>query len=175
VAEVILVLGGVRSGKSRWAEQLATAQPPVLYLATAQAGDDEMTRRIAAHRQHRPTDWQTVEEPWDLAAVVSRQEGTGSLLLECVGLWLTNLLVGLPARPALDDAEVRLAAAGLAQALQAAQGRAVVVSNEVGCGIMPLNALARRFGDLLGETNQQLAAVARDVYLCVAGLPVRIK
>lgn len=175
VAELLLILGGVRSGKSRWAERLAAARPPVTYLATAQAGDDEMARRIAQHRQRRPADWQTVEEPWDAAAAVARHRQDGSLLLECLSLWLTNRLVGLPDRAAEGDAEIRAAGTELLAAIHDAVGRVIVVSSEVGCGIMPVNDLARRFADLLGEANQQLADVASEVLVCVAGIPVRIK
>lgn len=174
MAGLTLVLGGVRSGKSRYAEQLAAATPPVIYLATAQPGDAEMARRIRSHQERRPASWQTVEEPWDPAAV-ARTQAEGTLLLECCSLWLTNLLVGLPGHNALDDAGIRQAVAGLATALPARAGRTIVVSNETGCGIIPTNPLARRFGDLLGEVNQVLAAAATEVFWCVAGIPVRIK
>lgn len=174
MAMLTLVLGGVRSGKSRLAESLAAAAPSVTYLATAQAGDEEMARRIAAHRERRPFTWHTVEEAWDVSGVVARS-GNECLLLECLPLWLTNLLVGLPERPALDDAAIRTEVGRLIEATRTAPGQVIVVSSEVGCGIMPVNALARRFGDLLGETNQRLAAEAADVYWCVAGMPLRIK
>lgn len=178
MAALTLVLGGVRSGKSRWAEQRAAAQPPVTYLATAQAGDAEMARRIEEHRQRRARQlppWQSVEEPWDVAAVVAAQSAVGCLLLEDVGLWVTNLLVGLPDHAPLADAAVRLEVHRLLTAIEAAPGLVIVVSQETGCGIMPANALARRFGDLLGEANQRLAALAEQVYLCVAGIPVPVK
>jgi adenosylcobinamide kinase/adenosylcobinamide-phosphate guanylyltransferase len=168
MAQLTLVLGGVRSGKSRWAEQLTERHSPVTYLATAQAGDAEMAARIAAHRQRRPPSWRTVEEPWQVAAVVARQD-EGCLLLECVPLWLTNRLA------VCTDVQIRAEVADLVEAVGRAAGRVIVVSNETGCGIMPDNALARRFGDLLGEANQQLAAAAQDVYWCVAGIPVCIK
>jgi adenosylcobinamide kinase / adenosylcobinamide-phosphate guanylyltransferase len=174
VGELVLVLGGVRSGKSRLAESLVSAMPPVTYLATATAGDVEMTARIATHRQRRPATWQTIEEPWVLAPILARHS-TGSLLVECLGLWLTNLLVGMPGRDAMDDPTIRANVTALGQAARAADGRVVIVSNETGCGIMPANALARRFGDLLGEANQQIASLADDVYWCVAGIPLRVK
>jgi adenosylcobinamide kinase/adenosylcobinamide-phosphate guanylyltransferase len=174
MARLTLVVGGVRSGKSRHAEQLAAAVPPVTYLATAQAGDAEMSRRIAAHRQRRPSSWFTIEEPWDIAEVVSRH-CEGSLLIECLSLWLTNRLVGLADRTAQNDAGVRAAVDNLVMGIGTAAGSIIVVSNEVGSGIMPLNELARRFADLLGEANQQLAAAAHEVFWCVAGIPVRIK
>jgi adenosylcobinamide kinase/adenosylcobinamide-phosphate guanylyltransferase len=184
MAVLTLVVGGVRSGKSRWAERLASAYPRVTYLATGQAGDAEMAGRIAAHRQRRAREapsWRTVEEAWDVPAALAaagRAEGAGPepcVLLDCLPLWLTNLLVGLPGRPALDDAAVGGRVDALLAAARAAAGRVIVVSAEVGCGIMPANALARRFGDLLGAANQRLAADAAEVYACLAGLPLRLK
>jgi adenosylcobinamide kinase/adenosylcobinamide-phosphate guanylyltransferase len=174
VGELALVLGGIRSGKSRWAEQLAASRPPVTYLATAQAGDEEMAQRIAEHKKRRPGGWRTTEEPWDLPGVVRRHQD-GSLLIECLTLWLTNLLVGISGQPALDDKRIRAVVDDLLAAVRETSGRTIVVSSEVGSGIVPENALARRFADLLGETNQRLAASATEVYLCVAGIPVPIK
>jgi len=178
VAALTLVLGGVRSGKSRCAEQIALAQPPVVYLATAQAGDAEMAARIAEHQRRRAAfvpPLRTVEEPWDIARVVAAQSGDGCLLVEDLGLWLTNLLVGLPGRPACDDGAVRVEVARLLAAVESTPGRVIVVSPEAGSGVVPVNALARRFTDLLGEANQRLAAAAGVVFLCVAGIPVAIK
>jgi adenosylcobinamide kinase/adenosylcobinamide-phosphate guanylyltransferase len=178
MGQLTLVLGGVRSGKSRIAEQLAAASPPVTYLATAQAGDEEMTRRIARHQQRRgryTPPWQTVEEPWDVVPAVATHAAEGCILLECLTLWLTNLLVGLPGRPGRSDEEILAEVTALAEAVPAGRARLIVVSNEVGFGILPANALARRFGDLLGEANQRLAAAATEVYACLAGLPLRIK
>jgi adenosylcobinamide kinase/adenosylcobinamide-phosphate guanylyltransferase len=174
MARVTLVVGGVRSGKSRHAEQLAAAAPPVTYLATAQAGDDEMFRRIAEHRRRRPEAWRTIEEPWDVAGVV-RQHTEGSLLIDCLSLWLTNLLVGKADFVVRDSAEVLEHVEELSGAITQARGRIIVVSSEVGCGIVPVAEVARRFADLLGEANQRLAALAQEVYWCVAGIPVRIK
>jgi adenosylcobinamide kinase / adenosylcobinamide-phosphate guanylyltransferase len=188
VAALTLVLGGVRSGKSRQAEQIALAHPPVTYLATARAGDAEMAARIAEHQRRRAAfvpAWSTVEEAWDIAAVVAAQRtgepggvsprSSGCLLLEDLGLWLTNLLLGLPGRQPCDDAEVRAEVARLLAALESVPGRVIVVSPEAGSGVVPVNALARRFTDLLGEANQRLAAAASEVFLCVAGIPVAIK
>lgn len=173
-----LVVGGVRSGKSRFAEELAAAGKPVTYLAAAGAGDAEMADRITRHRQRRQEyqpPWRTIEEPWELATVLRAQPAEGTLLVECLSMWLTNRLVGLPGHPAQDDETIRAETAALANAFRESAGRVIVVSNETGCGIMPVNALARRFGDLLGEANQCFAAAADEVYWCVAGIPVRIK
>ncbi len=145
------------------------------YVATALAGDEEMVRRIAIHRGRRPASWRTVEEPWDLEVAAASHRGEGTLLIDCLTLWITNRLVGLPNRPAETDSAMEEAVGELVRALAAADGRAVVVSNEVGCGIVPANALARRFGDLVGAANQRLAEAANEVYWCVAGLPQQIK
>jgi adenosylcobinamide kinase/adenosylcobinamide-phosphate guanylyltransferase len=171
----ILVLGGVRSGKSRWAEHLAGLSPPVTYVATAQVGDEEMARRIAVHRHRRPAAWQTIEAPWGLETTLARTEDEGTVLIDCLTLWITNRLVGLADHAAEDDRAIEQAIDDLARALAAPGCRVVVVSGEVGCGIMPINAVARRFGDLVGLANQRLAEVATEVYWCVAGLPQRIK
>jgi adenosylcobinamide kinase/adenosylcobinamide-phosphate guanylyltransferase len=192
-----LVIGGVRSGKSRLAEKLAAASPPVTYVATAQARDAEMARRIALHRQRRLAEWKTVEEPWKVVGAVchafaaqgrptelantckgreSMPRGIpGSVLLECLPLWLTNLLLGLPGYAAMTEAEILSEVDALIQVADTAPGQLIVVSNEVGCGVMPANELARRFGDLLGEANQRLAAGANEVHGCVAGISMRLK
>ncbi len=184
MSHLTLIVGGVRSGKSRFAEQLAAAQPPVTYLATARTtlegtdADVEMAERIARHRQRRaqfPTPWQTLEEPWDVPAALAAHCGAGSVLVECLTLWLTNLLLGGAGRTVLDDAEILARVDALAEAATQTRARVLVVSNEVGCGIMPVNALARRFADLLGEANQRLATAASEVYGCMAGIPLRLK
>jgi adenosylcobinamide kinase/adenosylcobinamide-phosphate guanylyltransferase len=183
MGRLTLVLGGARSGKSRWAERLAAAHKAVTYLATAQPGDAEMAVRIARHRARRiaaAPAWRTVEEPWDVAAALAAVlpgpgDGEPCVLVECLTLWLTNLLLGLPGRAALDDGAVAGRVQGLIDAARAGSARVIVVSNEVGCGIVPESALARRFGDLLGEANQLLAAAGDEVHACVAGIPLRLK
>jgi adenosylcobinamide kinase / adenosylcobinamide-phosphate guanylyltransferase len=172
-----LVLGGARSGKSRFAEERAAAHTPVIYLATAQPGDAALAERIARHRQRRtPLAWRTVEEPWDVVEVLRGcTPPEACVLLECVTLWVTNLLLGLPGRDALDDDAIGAQVNALVEAAAGREGPLIVVSSEVGCGIIPANALARRFGDVLGDANQRLAAAAAEVYVCWAGIPVRIK
>ena len=163
-----LVLGGARSGKSRYAESLITAcAPPWIYVATAQAGDDEMAERIAAHRARRGAGWQTIEAPHDLAGAVDAVSLHASLLVDCLTLWLTNRML---AKADLDAEIPRLE-----QALAHRTGAAVLVSNEVGYGIVPDNALARGFRDAQGRLNQRLAARADRVVLVVAGLPLVVK
>lgn len=163
-----LVLGGARSGKSRYAERLlAGAPPPWIYVATADALDEEMAQRIAEHKARRDGRWQTVEAPRDLAGALLGVPASTSVLIDCVTLWLSNLLL---AEADIEDEMKRLDAA-LAQS----QGTTVIVANEVGFGIVPDNALARRFRNLQGWLNQRLAARADRVVLMVAGLPLFVK
>jgi adenosylcobinamide kinase / adenosylcobinamide-phosphate guanylyltransferase len=163
-----LVLGGARSGKSRYAESLITALPPPwLYLATAQGGDDEMAARIAAHRARRAGGWRTIEAPHELAVALKAAPPGIPVLVDCLTLWLSNRML---AEVDLDqETEV------LEQALRHCDRTIVLVANEVGFGIVPDNALARRFRDRQGLLNQRLAARADCVVLVVAGLPLIVK
>jgi adenosyl cobinamide kinase/adenosyl cobinamide phosphate guanylyltransferase len=161
-----LVLGGARSGKSRFAEDLVTRLPPPwVYIATAQAFDDEMRARVAEHRARRAAGWRTVGAPLDLAAAL-RDAGDAPVLVDCLTLWLTNLMVG--------DSDLEAAAAALDAALERT-APTVLVSNEVGLGIVPDNALARRFRDEAGRLHQRIAARAGHVVFLVAGLPMFVK
>jgi adenosylcobinamide kinase/adenosylcobinamide-phosphate guanylyltransferase len=166
-ARLTLVLGGARSGKSRYAETIITALPPPwIYLATAQALDAEMAARIGAHRARRGAGWTTVEAPRDLAAAVAAHSNV-PILVDCLTLWLSNLMMA--------DADTEAEIDRLQQALAEAAGPVVLVANEVGSGIVPDNALARRFRDLQGGLNQRIAALAQHVVLIVAGLPLVVK
>jgi adenosylcobinamide kinase / adenosylcobinamide-phosphate guanylyltransferase len=171
-ARLTLVLGGARSGKSRHAESLITEWPPPwVYVATAQACDAEMAERIAAHRARRGDAWQTIEVPHDLAGAIAAIASGAPVLVDCLTLWLGNRMLAQDAMDADMDAEIdRLEAA-----LDRRAGPVVLVSNEVGSGIVPDNALARRFRDLQGGLNQRLAARAERVVLMVAGLPLVVK
>lgn len=163
-----LVLGGARSGKSSHAESLVmTAPPPWLYIATAEAHDDEMTARIAAHRARRGADWRTIEAPREVAAVLASAPASGAMLVDCLTLWLSNLM--------LADANIETEIDRLDDALAYAQVPVVLVSNEVGLGIVPDNALARRFRDAQGRLNQRVASRADRVVMMVAGLPLVVK
>ena len=166
---VTLVLGGARSGKSSHAEALVESQlGDCVYLATAQAGDSEMAARIAAHRARRGPRWTTVEEPLDLAAALGEACGPDrAVLVDCLTLWLSNLL-GAEREVAAEVARFLAALSGLA-------GPVVFVSNEVGQGVVPDNALARAFVDHAGRLHQDLAAVAQRVVFMTAGLPHEIK
>ncbi|WP_207484128.1 bifunctional adenosylcobinamide kinase/adenosylcobinamide-phosphate guanylyltransferase [Arenibaculum pallidiluteum] len=163
-----LVLGGARSGKSRFAETLVASGPEPVYLATGRAWDAEMEARIAEHRGRRGPRWTTVEEPLDLAGALARLAAPGrAVLVDCLTLWITNLMVEGRAVPAACDE--------LVAAVPALRGPVVFVSNEVGLGIVPENAMAREFRDHAGRLHQELAARCGHVWLVAAGLPLTLK
>lgn len=167
-AEVTLVLGGARSGKSRHAEALAVARPgPRLYLATAEALDAEMAARIARHRAERAPGWETREAPLELVAALEAAPAGGVALVDCLTLWLSNLMLAGRDPEAETD---RLVAA-----LARPRGPWFLVANEVGMGIVPETPLGRAFRDAAGRLNQRVAATAATVILTVAGLPLRVK
>jgi adenosylcobinamide kinase/adenosylcobinamide-phosphate guanylyltransferase len=165
---VTLVLGGARSGKSRYAEALIARSPqPWVYIATAEARDDEMAERIKAHQARRAEGWQTIEAPHDLPGALSGAPANAAILVDCLTLWLSNLMEG-----SFDvDAEI----ARLQEALKGRAGPMILVSNEVGLGVVPDNALARRFRDAQGQLNQRIAAQAERVVMMVAGIPIAVK
>jgi len=166
-SKLTFVLGGARSGKSRYAEGLIAALPPPWgYIATAEAGDAEMAERIAAHRAWRSAQWRTVEAPHDLAAALKTCESR-PVLVDCLTLWLSNLM--------LAGADIDAEIARLETALGAATALVVLVANEVGSGLVPDHPLGRRFRDLQGILNQRIAARADRVVLVVAGLPLFLK
>ncbi len=174
---VTLVLGGARSGKSRYAQQLGERAPRVVFVATGFAGDGEMQAKIARHREERPKSWLTVEEPVDLGGVINRHDrrnpahgidGAELLLIDCLTFFAANLLE-LPRAAAAAKID------HLCQALGDRSCAVVLVSNEVGSGVVPEYASGRRYRDLLGEINQRVAQVADEVVLMVAGLPLRLK
>ncbi len=166
-----LILGGARSGKSRFAERLAAESGlAITYIATSQALDGEMTARIAHHRERRPAHWALVEEPLQLARVLCEQAAANRcLLVDCLTLWLTNLLM-------LDDA-MRLAEErdALLECLDGLPGRILLVSNETGLGVVPLGELTRRYVDEAGWLHQAVAERAQRVTFMVAGLPMTLK
>lgn len=163
-----LLLGGARSGKSAHAEQMATAfPPPWTYIATAQAYDDEMVERIALHRARRDDGWETLDAPLDLVGAIEGMPDGTPLLVDCLTLWLSNHL--------LAEHDLERESERLADVLGKPRGPWFVVSNEVGLGIVPDNALARRFRDAAGRLNQKIAARADRVLFMVAGLPMQVK
>ncbi len=166
-----LILGGVRSGKSRLAERLALESGrPVTYIATATAGDAEMATRIAAHRVRRPADWTVIETPFALATTVQEHARSGGcLIVDCLTLWLTNLLL------AGDDQALDRERQTLLDALDDLPGDIVMVGNETGMGIVPLGELTRRYCDAAGRLHQDVAGRCDRVLLTVAGLPLVLK
>jgi len=166
-----LILGGVRSGKSRLAETIArNSSKKVVYIATATAGDEEMKARILKHKQHRPGDWMIVEEAIHLAnAIQEHSKPDACILVDCVTLWLTNLLL------ATNKSLLQLERDNLLNTLKEIDQEIIFVSNETSMGIIPLGELSRQFGDEAGVTNQNLAAVCDRVILTVAGLPLTLK
>jgi adenosylcobinamide kinase / adenosylcobinamide-phosphate guanylyltransferase len=167
VPEITLVLGGARSGKSRYAESLfVPLPPPWAYVATAEAGDEEMTTRIAAHRERRAPSWKTIETPLELAEAVILCQPM-PILIDCLTLWLSNLM--------LAESDIDAEILRLERALNAALAPIVLVANEVGSGIVPDHPLGRKFRDLQGMLNQRIAARADHVVLMVAGLPLAVK
>lgn len=178
-----LILGGARSGKSQLAEQLAAASGlPVTYLATAEAGDDEMQRRIAHHRSRRPDHWQCVEETLNLAARLQQlAHPEHCLLVDCLTLWLSNLLFAGRAAAQSEAGEeidcplLQAETGKLLAVLPQLPGRIILVSNEVGWGIVPMHPVSRLFADEQGRLNQRIAAVCNKVVLVAAGLPITLK
>jgi adenosylcobinamide kinase/adenosylcobinamide-phosphate guanylyltransferase len=168
-----LILGGAKSGKSRLALELAADHPGRrVFVATAQAGDGEMARRISRHQAERGPGWELVEEPLALARALAAADAPGALLLvDCLTLWVSNLLTG----QGLEDEEIVRRGEELGRVLAGLAGRAVLVANEVGLGIVPADPLARRFRDLAGGLNQSLARACGRVVLVAAGLPLALK
>jgi len=178
-----LILGGARSGKSRHAEQIAaTSGHRVVYVATAESRDGEMTRRIAHHRERRPDDWGCVEEPLYLAARLRELAAPDTcLLVDCLTLWLSNLLFAGRAAAQAEAGEAIACplfaseTAALLEALPQLPGQIILVSNEVGWGIVPMHPVSRLFADEQGRLNQRVAAVCEKVTLVAAGLPLALK
>lgn len=196
MSQFTLITGGARSGKSRFAEFLA-AQPhePVTYIATAQVWDEEMAHRVKKHQEQRPSTWKLIEEPLNIReTLLQLKEDKGIILLDCVTLWLSNLLLaGQGAHPSLSNEESPLASQtdrglyeriepeiianvqNVARLAKSINPYVIFVTNEVGQGIVPENPLARAYRDLAGRCNQILARSADEVYMVVAGYPMEIK
>ncbi len=168
-----LILGGARSGKSAFAEQRALQSGmAVTYIATAEVGDGEMAERIAHHRANRPAQWQVVEEPVQLAQVMAEHASPQHcLIVDCLTLWLSNLLTNEP----IDEKRFAGERAALLELLPQLPGHILLVSNEVGLGIIPLGAVTRRFCDESGRLHQALAAACDRVTFVTAGLPMTLK
>lgn len=171
MAKVTLLTGGARSGKSTHALKLADAYPRKFFIATGEALDEEMTARIAFHRETRPPEYQTIEEPVKVAREIESLEGRADVVvIDCLTLWVSNLMHAMH-----DDEPILAEVDALARALEHASFASTVVTDEVGMGIVPMHPIERRYRDLLGWTNQKIARVADEVLLMVAGYPLRIK
>ncbi len=167
----VLISGGARSGKSRFAEQLASGGKRVAYLATAEALDSEMKDRIEIHRSRRDPQWTTIEEPLDLLPCLKKCEGQFDLaLVDCVTLWISNLM-----EAELTNQEIAARVDALSDFVQQPSVTLILVTNEVGAGVVPEYPSGRRFRDLVGQSNQNLAAASDAVYWMVSGIPVRVQ
>lgn len=165
---ITLVTGGAKSGKSRYAETLVKAiDSPSIYIATGQDLDAEMSDRIAAHKQQRGPGWQTIEEPFDLSGALHGSDGKGARLVDCLTLWLSNVY--------LDGRDWQAALEEIVIALCAQQSPVVLVTNEVGWGIVPMSEVGRRYRDASGVMNQRIAAIADTVVLVSCGIPLTLK
>ena len=163
---LVLLLGGARSGKSGLAIRLAEREgAPVVFVATGEAGDEEMAARIERHRAERPAAWETVEEPVELERALAEAPPGSTAIVDCLSLWVSNVFESQP---------VEALAASAAQVAAVREGLTITVSNEVGLGIVPDNALARRYRDVLGRVNATWAAAADEAYLVVAGRRLRL-
>ena len=169
---VSLILGGVRSGKSQYAQECASRGDQVAFLATAEAGDSEMRQRIARHREERPASWATFEVPIALEEALLRCSAQfDTILIDCLTVWCANLM----GHETQDCNRVLAHADRLAELLRSVSGSVILVSNEVGSGIVPDNEMGRTYRDLLGGINQRVAAAADEVILLVAGCPLFVK
>lgn len=180
--KLYFITGGARSGKSTFAEKLAASfQKKVLYVATCEPGDEEMIKRIKIHRERRPPSWETVEEPYDVETVISTYGNRyGTILIDCLTLFVTNHL--LKTGPIDDysseddrEKEVLQHVENMAKGLLGVEAHGIIVSNEVGMGLVPDNPLGRFYRDVLGKANQIAASMAHEVYFMVSGIPLRIK
>ena len=169
--DIILVIGGARSGKSSYAEErVRELGARRLYIATAEANDEEMRRRIKEHQRRRGNDWSTIEEPLQLAeTLLAQRSQTDSALVDCLTLWLSNLLLRHDVKYAQQKVKQFVETTGQLDF------HLILVTNEVGWGIVPDNSLARQFRDLSGWANQRIAAAANEVVLIVAGIPMIVK
>lgn len=179
MAKVLFILGGARSGKSRFAQQVAEqiAGADVTFIATAAAGDEEMLQRIAAHQRQRPRAWRTCEQPRDLSVALRENRSCRCIVIDCLTLLVSNVM--LAAGTEAGDPGVQKAVENeidaLLQSCRGVAGTVIIVSSEVGGGVVPETRLGREFRDLLGRANQAVAAAATKVYYMIAGLAVEVK
>ncbi|HIE28478.1 TPA: bifunctional adenosylcobinamide kinase/adenosylcobinamide-phosphate guanylyltransferase [Candidatus Poribacteria bacterium] len=177
---LILITGGARSGKSRYAVELAKQKSgKVAFIATAIAGDEEMTRRIRMHQSARPSDWTTIEESINVAqAIADAAVEHKTIIVDCLTLFITNLVFKPPYREEIDDQKEQNIYAAIEQIVDTTknvEATVIIISNELGMGLVPEDALARRFRDIAGRANQLMAEAADEAYVCISGIPMRIK
>ena len=164
----LLITGGARSGKSSFAEKRTLSYgTPVIYIATAQAFDEEMENRIQLHQQRRGDEWRTISEPLAIANILTSLDRQGACLVDCLTLWLSNLIFA--------EEDISKATSSLIEAIAARRDPVILVTNEVGGGIVPENALARQFRDEAGRLNQIVAEAVDEVYTCISGIPLKLK
>ena len=169
--KIIFISGSVRSGKSGFAVSRAKKfKTPVVFIATCRPLDDEMKERVHKHKQNRPKTWKTIEEDMDIAAVIRRLKEKDTAILDCLTLWISNLLLA-----GLNEKEISRRIKDFIAALKQTPASVVIVSNEVGWGIVPDNRLSRIFRDIIGTLHQRIAAVSDEVHLMVAGIAMKIK
>ncbi|MEK6727342.1 MAG: bifunctional adenosylcobinamide kinase/adenosylcobinamide-phosphate guanylyltransferase [Candidatus Omnitrophota bacterium] len=172
MGKITLILGGARSGKSRFALKLAQkSASSLLFIATAAPSDNEMRKRIKLHRKNRPSRWKTIEEPVKLSFLVKRiSKKTDLIIIDCMTIFISNLLL-----KGRSDYSIQSEVNSVLRTIRNSNFNTLIVSNEVGMGIVPDNPLARRFRDLAGKINQSIAAASDEVYLIVSGLPLKLK
>jgi len=172
MGKFIFVIGGARSGKSYYAQELAKGiGKNVAFIATCVPQDEEMKKRVAVHKKLRPRSWKTIEEPKNIkSALDSLNNKFGAIIIDCLGLFVSNLL-----GDETKDTKIKKEVKAIAGALSKSKATAILVSNDVGSGIVPANALARRFRDILGSANQMMASAADEVIFMQSGIPVKIK
>ncbi|MDO8886109.1 bifunctional adenosylcobinamide kinase/adenosylcobinamide-phosphate guanylyltransferase [Candidatus Oleimmundimicrobium sp.] len=170
MSELTFILGGARSGKSFFAEKMASKAKKVVYIATAEALDDEMRTRIENHKRERALNWVTLEAPDDLMETLRQiDSGVDVVIVDCLTLYISNLMRKFSEKEVFDDISKAL------NVVNNFKGKVIFVSNEVGLSIVPNNKLARDYRDILGKVNQLVAEAAKEVYLMVAGIPMKVK
>ncbi|MCK5708231.1 MAG: bifunctional adenosylcobinamide kinase/adenosylcobinamide-phosphate guanylyltransferase [Candidatus Aureabacteria bacterium] len=168
---IIFITGSVRSGKSDLAVRLAKERSKkVVFLATCKPADDEMRERVDKHKKERPKDWGTIEEEKEIASVIANSKADQTIIIDCLTLWISNLLMS-----GLTEQEIKEKIGELIDALQKTYSTTILVSNEVGWGIVPENKIARMFRDIMGRLHQRIGCVSDEVYLVVSGIPMTIK
>ena len=170
MSEIILILGGARSGKSNFTEKIAREAKKIVYIATAEALDDEMRVRIENHKRERPSSWRTIEAPNGLTEPIRQIESDVDLIIiDCLTVYISNQMASFSKKKIFGDISENL------DLLIKLKGKVLLVSNEVGMGIVPDNKMARDYRDILGKVNQMVAETAKEVYLMVAGIPMKVK